>query len=60
MLTYKRGYWHQTKFPIHKVWWLRGVAQIGQTFTPLCESCLIRQRGRVPIGHRFIAKQKEN
>ena len=32
-----RGYWNQTKFPIHKVWWLREATQIGQTFIPLCE-----------------------
>ena len=46
-----------TKFPIHKVWWLREASQIGQTFI----------HGRTPsdpavsaaIGHRFIAKKKE-
>ena len=31
------SYWNQTKFPTHKVWWIREAAQIGQTFIPLCE-----------------------
>ena len=31
------GYWNQTKFPIHKVWWLREASQTVQTFIPLCE-----------------------
>ena len=35
--TWKRGYWNQTKFPIHKVWWLREPSQIGQTSIPLWE-----------------------
>ena len=26
-----------TKFPIHKVWWLREASEIGQTFIHLCE-----------------------
>ena len=29
--------WNQTKFPIHKVWWLREASQIGQTLITLCE-----------------------
>ena len=35
-----RGYWNQTKFPIHKVWWLREGSQVGQTFIPLCEKVI--------------------
>ena len=46
-----RGYhWNQTKFPIHKVWWLREASQIGQTFIPLYEQVISKtQRGRIPI-----------
>ena len=33
--TCTHGYWNQTKFPIHKVRWLREASQVGQTFTPL-------------------------
>ena len=60
------GYWKQTKFPTHKVWWLREAAQIGQMFTPLCEKKFFKtQHGIIPIdpailvaiGHRFIAKK---
>ena len=29
-----RGYWNQTIFTTHKVWWLREASQIGQTFIP--------------------------
>ena len=32
-------YWNQTKFPIHKVWWLR-LRLIEQTFIPLCEKVI--------------------
>ena len=35
--TCTRGYWNETKFSIHKVWWLREASQIGQTLIPLCE-----------------------
>ena len=41
MTSCMQGYWNQTKFPIHKVWWLREASQIGQTFIPLCEIILI-------------------
>ena len=59
------GYWNHTKFPIHKVRWLREAAQIGQI--PIWKSYL-KQHGRLPInpsilaaiGHRFIATKKEN
>ena len=34
MYMYICGYWNQTKFPIHNIWWLREASQIGQTFTP--------------------------
>ena len=37
MLTCTRGYRNQTKFPMHRVWWLREAAQFGQTFVPICE-----------------------
>ena len=41
MLTCIHGYWNQTKFPKHKVCWLREAAQIGQTFIPsLWKRCL--------------------
>ena len=30
-------FWYQTKFPIHKVWWLGEVSPIGQTVIPLSE-----------------------
>ena len=63
------GYWNQSKFPIHKVWWLREASEIGQTFIPLCEQKSFKtQRGRIPIhpailvavGHRFIIKKLQN
>ena len=61
-------YWNQTKCPIHKVWWRREAAQIGQTFIPRCEKVFKTQRGRIPINpailavieHRFISKQNKN
>ena len=63
------SYWNQTKFPIHKVWWLREASQIGKTVIPLqyVKKLFKTQPGRIPIdpailaaiGHRFIA-QKEN
>ena len=56
------GYWNQSKFPVHKVWWLREASQIGQTFIPRCEKLFKTQHGRIiidpvifaAIGHRFI------
>ena len=58
-----RGYWNQTKFPIHKVWWLGEASQIRKTFIPLCKKVVYTQHGRIPIdpailaaiGHCFIA-----
>ena len=64
---YTQGYWNLTKFPIHKVWWLREALQIGQTFIPVdVKKTFKTQYGRIPtdpailaaIGHRFIAKTK--
>ena len=51
---------NQTKFLIHKVWWLWEASQIRQAFIPHKT-----QYGRIPIdqvtlsaiGHRFIAKK---
>ena len=48
---YTRGYWNQTKFPIHKVWWLR---EATQTFIPLDVKSFKTQRSRISI--EFIAK----
>ena len=31
-----------TKFPIHKVWWLRKASQIRQMFIPLCEKVVLK------------------
>ena len=68
------GYWNQTKFPIHKVWWLRQALLIGQTSIPPTCTCtcmwtsrLKTQHSRIPIdpatlaaiGQRFIAKIKK-
>ena len=58
-------YWNQTKFPIHKVWWIREASQIEQTFIPHVKSCLkhstaefqLIQQFLAAIGHCFIAKQ---
>ena len=37
-----RGYWNQTKFPIHKVWWLRETSKSGKrSIIPLCDNGLI-------------------
>ena len=41
-----RGYWNQTKFPIHKVWWLREAAQIRQTFITLREKKSVKNTAR--------------
>ena len=40
------GCWNQTKFPSHKVWWLREASQIRQTFMPLCEKLFKTQRSK--------------
>ena len=56
-----------TKFPVHKVWWLREASQIGQTFIPFVKKSFKTQHGRIPIdpamlaaiGHRFIAPNKK-
>ena len=59
------GYWNQTKFPIHKVWWLREASQIGQTFIPLCGKSHLKhstaefQSILAAIGHRFIIIAKK-
>ena len=62
--TFIRGYWNQTKFTMHKVWWIIEASQIGQTFILLYvkKSFIKTQHGRfkidpailAAIGHRFI------
>ena len=37
-----RRYWNHTKFPRHKVWWLKETAPVGQTSYPVYKSCRIR------------------
>ena len=55
MLTCMHGYWNQTKFPIHKLWWLREAAQIRQTFiTPMWKKLFKTQRGRIPINPAIV------
>ena len=58
-----------TEFHIYKVWWLREASQIGQTFIPLCKKRRLKHSTAqfqidpailAAIGHRFIAKKKEN
>ena len=46
---------NQTKFSIHKVWWLREASLIGQTFIriPIDPAIL------AAIGHRIIKKEKD-
>ena len=52
------SYWNQTKFPLHKVWWLREAAQIGFKNDHTCEKVTVWQNSNWS-SNRFIGKTKK-